>query len=36
MKHRKTIFPADVAQHRYTAHERRFLKDHPEPAKGSK
>jgi hypothetical protein len=36
MKHRKTIFPADVAQNRYTAHERRFLKDHPELAKGSK
>jgi hypothetical protein len=36
MKHRKTIFPADVARNRYTAHERRFLKDNPELAKGSK
>lgn len=36
MKHRKTIFPADVAQNRYTSHERRFLKDNPEFAKGSK
>jgi hypothetical protein len=36
MKHRKTIFPADVVQNRYTAHERRFLKDNPEFAKGSK
>jgi hypothetical protein len=34
MKHRKTIFPADVAQNRYAAHERRFLKDNPEFAKG--
>jgi hypothetical protein len=36
MKHRKTIFPADVAQNRYRAHERRFLKDNPELAQGSK
>jgi hypothetical protein len=36
MKHRKTIFPADVAKNRYTAHERRILKDNPELAKGSK
>jgi hypothetical protein len=36
MKHRKTIFPADVAQNRYTSYERRFLKDNPEFAKGSK
>jgi hypothetical protein len=36
MKHRKTIFPTDVAQNRYTAHERRFLKDNPELAKSSK
>jgi len=35
MKHRKTIFPVDVAQNRYTAHERRFLKDNPELAKGT-
>ena len=35
-KHRKTIFPADVVQNRYTAHERRLLKDHPELAQGSK
>jgi len=35
-KHRKTIFPADVAQNRYLAHERRLLKDNPELAKGSK
>jgi len=35
-KHRKTIFPADVAQNRYLAHERRVLKDNPELAKGSK
>ena len=27
-KHRKTIFPSDAAQNRYTAHERRFLKEH--------
>jgi hypothetical protein len=36
MKHRKTIFPADVAKNRYTAHERRILKDNPELAKGGK
>jgi hypothetical protein len=36
MKHRKTIFPVDVLQNRYTAHERRFLKDNPEFAKGPK
>jgi hypothetical protein len=36
MKHRKTIFPVDVARNRYTAHERRFLKDNPELAKSSK
>src|SRR6266446_4811283 len=36
MKHRKTIFPTAVAQNRYTAHERRFLKDNPELVKGSK
>jgi hypothetical protein len=36
MKHRQTIFPADVARNRYTAHERRFLKDNPELAKDSK
>jgi hypothetical protein len=36
MKHRKTIFPADVAQNRYRTHERRFLKDNPELAQGSK
>ena len=36
MKHRKTIFPAEVVQNRYTAHERRFLKDNPDLAKGTK
>ena len=36
MKHRKTIFPADVLQNRYTAHARRLLQDHPELAKGTK
>ena len=35
-KHRKTIFPVDVAQNRYTSHERRFLKDNPDLTKGSK
>jgi hypothetical protein len=36
VRHRKTIFPADVAQNRYIAHERRFLKDNPEFAKDGK
>jgi hypothetical protein len=36
VKHRKTIFPADVVQNRYKAHERRFLKDNPEFAKSGK
>ncbi len=36
MKHRKTIFPADIAQNRYKSHERRFLKDNPEFAQGNK
>ena len=35
-KHRKTLFPSDVAQNRYTAHERRFLQDYPELVKGNK
>ena len=35
-KHRKTIFPADVAQNRYAAHERRLLKEHPDLATGNK
>lgn len=35
-KHRKTIFPSDVAQNRYAAHARRFLQAHPELATGSK
>jgi hypothetical protein len=34
IRHRKTIFPADVAQNRYTSHERRFLKEQPELTKG--
>jgi len=29
MKQRKTIFPADVAQNRYTSHARRFLRENP-------
>lgn len=36
VRHRKTIFPADVLQNRYAAHERRFLKEHPELATSSK
>jgi hypothetical protein len=36
MRHRKTIFPADVAQNRYAAHERRFLKENPELTRSSK
>jgi len=36
IKHRKTIFPAEVVQNRYTDHERRFLKDNPDLAKGTK
>ena len=36
VKHRKTIFPADVAQNRYAAHERRLLKGHPDLATGNK
>ena len=35
-KHRKTIFPSDVIQKRYTAHERRFLKESPDRAPGNK
>jgi len=35
-KHRKTIFPADVVQNRYAAHERRLLKENPELTKGTK
>ena len=35
-KHRKTIFPSDVAQNRYAAHERRLLKEHPDLATGTK
>jgi len=29
MKQRKTIFPADVAQNRYTSHTRRLLRETP-------
>lgn len=36
VKHRKTIFPADVRQNRYAAHEKRFLKDNPEFPSGGK
>ena len=36
VRHRKTIFPADVVHNRYAAHERHFLKDNPELAQGSK
>ncbi len=36
VKHRKTIFPADVVQNRYTAHERRFLKQQAESSTGRK
>lgn len=36
VKHRKTIFPADVVQQRYTAHERRFLQKNPEFPQASK
>jgi hypothetical protein len=35
-KHRKTIFPSDVVKNRYTAHERRFLQENPDLAKGNK
>ena len=36
MKHRKTIFPSDVAQNRYAAHERRLLQENPDLATGNK
>ena len=35
-KHRKTIFPSDVAQNRYAAHERRFLQENPDGTTGNK
>ena len=35
-KQRKTIFPLDAAKNRYTAHERRFLQENPDLAKGNK
>jgi hypothetical protein len=36
VKHRKTIFPADIAQDRYAAHTRRLLKEQAEASKNSK
>jgi hypothetical protein len=35
-KHRKTIFPSDVAQNHYVVHERRLLKEHPDLSTGAK
>jgi len=35
-KQRKTIFPSDVVKNHYTAHEKRFLREHPDLAKGPK